>query len=114
MRSRLSEELAAPLRVMRDTARRIARVCVEAKMDISEEDYVQSFKTGLIDVVYAWAKVSSKHACTGPTDKHACTGPTDKHACTGPTDTYKEIILWWIPTCLYNLNCVMWLPDKNN
>jgi ATP-dependent RNA helicase DOB1 len=56
MKSRMSEELAAPLRVMRDTARRIARVCIEAKMDISEEDYVQSFRTGLMDVVYAWAK----------------------------------------------------------
>ena len=57
MKSRLSEELAAPLRVMRDTARRIARVCIEAKMDVDEEQYVQSFKTGLMDVVYAWAKV---------------------------------------------------------
>ncbi|XP_062509279.1 exosome RNA helicase MTR4-like [Corticium candelabrum] len=59
MKSRLSEELAAPLRVMRDTARRIARVCIEAKMDVDEEQYVQSFKTGLMDVVYAWAKGST-------------------------------------------------------
>lgn len=61
MRSRLSEELAAPLRVMRDTARRIARVCIEAKMDMDEEEYVQSFRTGLMDVVYAWAKVSCQY-----------------------------------------------------
>ncbi len=43
--------------MMQDSARRIARVSMEAKMDIDEENYVESFKPHLMDVVHAWSSV---------------------------------------------------------
>ncbi|PVU99368.1 hypothetical protein BB559_000780 [Furculomyces boomerangus] len=52
---RLVTELAAPLRVIQETARRIAQVSVECKMQVNEEEYVGQFKPELMDVVYAWA-----------------------------------------------------------
>jgi ATP-dependent RNA helicase DOB1 len=42
-----------------DTARRIAKVSAEAKMDIQEDDYVETFKPHMMDVVHAWCKGSS-------------------------------------------------------
>ncbi|CAO1637675.1 unnamed protein product [Parajaminaea phylloscopi] len=53
---RLKEDLAAPLRVMQETARRIARVSKEAKLDINEDEYVQSFKVEMMDAVMQWCK----------------------------------------------------------
>lgn len=44
--------------MMQDSARRIARVSVEAKLDVDEENYVESFKPHLMDVVHAWSSVS--------------------------------------------------------
>lgn len=40
---------------MQDTARRIARVSAEAKIELDEETYVESFKPQMMDVVNAWA-----------------------------------------------------------
>eukprot|EP00054_Salpingoeca_dolichothecata_P017500 m.105077 g.105077 ORF g.105077 m.105077 type:complete len:1072 (-) comp22474_c0_seq1:123-3338(-) len=54
--SKLSEMLAAPLRQMQDTARRIARVSIECNLPLDEEEYVQSFKSGLMDVVNSWCE----------------------------------------------------------
>ncbi|KAI9091124.1 rRNA-processing arch domain-containing protein [Phlyctochytrium arcticum] len=53
---RMNEELAGPLRIMRESARRIARVSQESKLLIDEEEYVQSFRPELMDVVYAWCQ----------------------------------------------------------
>ncbi|XP_071953864.1 exosome RNA helicase MTR4-like [Antedon mediterranea] len=53
---RLSDVLAGPLRQMQDSARRIAKVSAEAKLDVDEEEYVESFKPFLMDVVYEWCK----------------------------------------------------------
>ncbi|KAI9024145.1 antiviral helicase [Hyaloraphidium curvatum] len=53
---RTREELKAPLRVLQETARRIARVSNESKMPLDEEEYVQSFKTDMMDVVYNWCQ----------------------------------------------------------
>lgn len=41
---------------MQEIARRIAKVSSEAKLELQEDDYVESFKPHLMDVVYAWAK----------------------------------------------------------
>lgn len=38
---RLREELAGPLRQMQDMARKIAKACIECKMQLDEEEYVQ-------------------------------------------------------------------------
>ncbi|KAI8336840.1 rRNA-processing arch domain-containing protein [Chlamydoabsidia padenii] len=54
--ARLQEELAGPLRLMQETARRIAKVSVECKMNLDEEAYVAKFKPELMDVVFAWCQ----------------------------------------------------------
>ncbi|XP_077980932.1 exosome RNA helicase MTR4-like isoform X2 [Glandiceps talaboti] len=56
---KLTEELSGPLRQMQESARRIAKVSSEAKLDIDEEDYVESFKPHLMDVCFAWANGSN-------------------------------------------------------
>jgi superfamily II RNA helicase len=44
---------------VQDTARRIARVSKEAKLEIDEEEYVTSFKPNMMDVVHAWCSGAS-------------------------------------------------------
>ena len=56
---KLKEELAAPLRVLQEIARRIAKVAKESKLPIVEEEYVQSFKVELMDVVMQWCRGAS-------------------------------------------------------
>ncbi|KAK0442400.1 rRNA-processing arch domain-containing protein [Armillaria borealis] len=52
-------EFAAPLRVMHEVARRIAKVSKESKLPIREDDYVASFKVELMDTVMQWCKGAS-------------------------------------------------------
>jgi len=40
----------------KDSARRIAKVSAEAKLPVEEEDYVQSFRPHLMDVVNLWTQ----------------------------------------------------------
>ncbi|EPY50920.1 ATP-dependent RNA helicase [Schizosaccharomyces cryophilus OY26] len=56
---RMKEELGGPLRILQEMARRIAKVSQESKLDVNEEDYVNSFKPSLMEVVYAWAHGAS-------------------------------------------------------
>ena len=71
--TRLKEELAAPLRVMQETARRIAKVCKESKLPIVEEEYVQSFKVELMDAVVQWCKGASfSDICKVGTLRYKC------------------------------------------
>ena len=44
--------------MMQDSARRIARIAMESKLDLEEESYVESFRPHLMDVVHAWSSVS--------------------------------------------------------
>jgi len=53
---RLKEELATPLRQLQETARRIAKVSNESGIAIVEDEYVQSFKIEMMDVVLQWCK----------------------------------------------------------
>ena len=57
--TKLKEELASPLRVLQEMARRIAKVAKECKMPINEEEYVQSFKVELMDAVIQWCRGAS-------------------------------------------------------
>ncbi|KAF9647643.1 antiviral helicase [Thelephora ganbajun] len=57
--TRLKEELAAPLRVMQEIARRIAKVSKESKLAIDEDEYISSFKVELMDAVVQWCKGAS-------------------------------------------------------
>jgi ATP-dependent RNA helicase DOB1 len=41
---KLSEALSGPLKQMQDLARRIAKVSVEAKLELEEDEYVEKFK----------------------------------------------------------------------
>ncbi|OCT98720.1 exosome RNA helicase MTR4 [Xenopus laevis] len=52
---KLTEQLAGPLRQMQETARRIAKVSSEAKLEVDEETYLGSFKSNLMDVLYTWS-----------------------------------------------------------
>ncbi|CAH1772734.1 unnamed protein product [Owenia fusiformis] len=52
---KLTEELSQPLRIMQETATRIAKVSVEAKLELNEEEYVEQFKPHMMDVVHAWS-----------------------------------------------------------
>jgi ATP-dependent RNA helicase DOB1 len=52
----LKDELAGPLRMMQDSARRIAKVSIESKLHLDEEQYVSKFRPEMMDVVYAWCQ----------------------------------------------------------
>ncbi|CAO1370413.1 unnamed protein product [Diamesa tonsa] len=53
------EELGGPLKQMQDFARRIAKVAIECKLELDENEYVEKFKPSLMDVVLAWSKGAS-------------------------------------------------------
>ncbi|EIW76056.1 antiviral helicase [Coniophora puteana RWD-64-598 SS2] len=57
--TKLGEELAAPLRVMQELARRIAKVAKESNLPIQEDEYVSSFKVELMDSVMQWCRGAS-------------------------------------------------------
>ena len=57
--TKLKEELAAPLRVMQEFARRIAKVSKESKLALDEDLYVASFKVELMDAVVQWCRGAS-------------------------------------------------------
>ncbi|KAG8883351.1 ATP-dependent RNA helicase mtr4 [Tulasnella sp. 331] len=65
---KLKEELAEPLRAMQEMARRIAQVSKESKLPIVEDEYVQSFKVELMDVVISWCRGSKFSELTKMTD----------------------------------------------
>lgn len=56
---KLGDELSGPLRQMQDMARRIAKVSIEAKLDLVEDVYIESFRPHLMDVVHAWCNGAS-------------------------------------------------------
>ncbi|KAJ2783574.1 ATP-dependent RNA helicase mtr4 [Coemansia javaensis] len=53
---KLQDDLAVPLRVLQESARQIAQVSCECKLQVNEEEYVKSFKPELMDVVNAWCR----------------------------------------------------------
>lgn len=55
----LKEELAKPYREIQAQARVIAKISQESKLTVNEEEYLQSFKYELMEVVFAWAKGAS-------------------------------------------------------
>ena len=55
---RMKTVLAEPLSHLQQTARRIAEISNECKVDVNEDEYVESFQPLLMDVVHAWSKVS--------------------------------------------------------
>ncbi|KAG9096899.1 ATP-dependent RNA helicase mtr4 [Ceratobasidium sp. 370] len=55
-KTKLKEELAGPLQKLQEIARRIAKVSKESKLPLDEEEYVQSFKVELMDLVLQWCR----------------------------------------------------------
>ena len=55
----LKEELAKPFRDIQAQAKVIAKISQESKLTINEEEYVNTFKPQLMEVVFAWAKGAS-------------------------------------------------------
>lgn len=55
----LRQELAKPFREIQAKARIISKVAQESKLTLNEDDYVQSFKYQLMEVVYCWAQGKS-------------------------------------------------------
>jgi len=51
----LTEDQSRALREIQRQARVIAKVSIESKLPVNEEEYVQSFKWQLMPVMYAWA-----------------------------------------------------------
>lgn len=48
-------DMQASFRQLQTVARAVAKVCIEAKIQIIEEDYVKSFNPGMIDIAVAWS-----------------------------------------------------------
>ncbi|BBN07456.1 ATP-dependent RNA helicase DOB1 [Marchantia polymorpha subsp. ruderalis] len=52
----LKNELAWPLRKLQETAKMVAEIQRECKLEVDVESYVESFKPTLMDVMYSWSK----------------------------------------------------------
>ncbi|EGF78636.1 hypothetical protein BATDEDRAFT_20298 [Batrachochytrium dendrobatidis JAM81] len=50
------DTLKQPLRILRETARKIAQVSQESKMTIDEKEYVESFRPDLMQIVMSWCQ----------------------------------------------------------
>ncbi|KAI4270596.1 MAG: hypothetical protein L6R38_007080 [Xanthoria sp. 2 TBL-2021] len=57
--SALKEELAKPFREVQAKARMIAKVSQDSKLPVNEDEYLQTFKYQLMEVVYSWAHGTS-------------------------------------------------------
>ncbi|KAK9462899.1 rRNA-processing arch domain-containing protein [Lipomyces oligophaga] len=57
--SKIPAELAKPIRDLKEIARRIAKVSRESQIALSEQEYVDSFKSELVGVIYAWTQGES-------------------------------------------------------
>ncbi|KAH6695394.1 ATP-dependent RNA helicase DOB1 [Plectosphaerella plurivora] len=49
------DELMKPYRIVVEKARQVAKISIESKMEINEEEFVQKFKYELMETVFAWA-----------------------------------------------------------
>jgi ATP-dependent RNA helicase DOB1 len=54
----IEEEMKTPIKILKETARRIAQVSNESKVVVDEETYVEGFRTELVGVVLAWCRGS--------------------------------------------------------
>ena len=58
----LKRDLTQPLTQLQETSRSIAETQRECKLDVDTDQYVESFKPFLMDVINAWSKVRSYSA----------------------------------------------------
>lgn len=55
----LTKALSEPLSQLQQTARNIAEISQECKLQIEPDEYVESFKPFSMDITYHWSKVCS-------------------------------------------------------
>ncbi|CAK4033354.1 ATP-dependent RNA helicase mtr4 [Lecanosticta acicola] len=55
----IREELAKPFREIQAQARQVAKISTESKVVINEEEYLQTFKPQLMEVVFSWCNGAS-------------------------------------------------------
>lgn len=55
----LRDELAKPFREIQAQARIVAKISQESKLPVNEDEYLQTFKHQLMEVVYAWSNGAS-------------------------------------------------------
>ena len=53
----LTKALSGPLSQLQQTARNIAEVSQECKLEVEPDEYVESFKPFSMDVTYHWSRV---------------------------------------------------------
>lgn len=53
---RLKPELSEPLKQLQEMALKIAKISKECKIEIVEKDYVESFRSELMECVFSWCK----------------------------------------------------------
>ncbi|KAF7495704.1 ATP-dependent RNA helicase mtr4 [Sarcoptes scabiei] len=56
---KLSDELTVPFKRMQELAKKIASVSKESQLEIDEQEYIEKFKPGLMEVVYQWTNGKS-------------------------------------------------------
>lgn len=64
----IPEELEVAKKLLHDAAKKVAQASKEALVEIDETEYVQSFRTELMDVVFAWSKGSTFLEICGMTE----------------------------------------------
>eukprot|EP00877_Chromochloris_zofingiensis_P012613 jgi/Chrzof1/7605/Cz02g29270.t1 len=64
----LTRQLAEPLKQLQDTAKMIAEVSNSCKIEVNSEDYIESFRPSLMDVIYAWSTGKGFAEICGMTD----------------------------------------------
>ena len=64
----LQGKLKDLVNTLQNEARKIAKISNECKLEIEEDEYVDSFKTMLLDVVYCWSKGATFSKVTEMTD----------------------------------------------
>ena len=76
---KLKMDLAGPLTALQDTARRIAEVQGECKLPVLADEFVESFKPTLMDVIFSWSKVRTlgEAQCQGLSLDHVTAGRVD-------------------------------------
>ncbi|KAF2235141.1 ATP-dependent RNA helicase-like protein DOB1 [Viridothelium virens] len=65
---KLKENLGKPFRDIQAEARRVAKVSQESKLPLNEEEYLATFKHGLMEVVFNWCQGASFAAICKMTD----------------------------------------------
>ncbi|KAL6759568.1 HUA enhancer 2 [Haematococcus lacustris] len=65
---KLTTTMAGPLAALQETARKIAEVSRECKLEVDPDTYVEAFKPFLMDIMYSWSKGASFAEICGMTD----------------------------------------------